>query len=269
MSTSHGKKTSRRATLVTVLVAAALAPSSGCSKSSTCGANPAGYAPVISPVDFPTSMQIDNKYFALVPGTVFVFAENTGNVTEITVGSDKKTILGIDCVVVHDVVKTATGDLVEDTFDWFAQDKDGNVWYFGESTKAYQAGKSVSTAGSWEGGVNCALPGITMKASPRVGETYRQEYLAGVAEDKADVVSLTESITVPYGSFDNCLMTKDYTDLEPGAFEHKYFCPGVGQVSSVDVMPAEGKHEDLTSVNGNHGDGGAGDGGVGDAGGGG
>jgi hypothetical protein len=109
----------------------------------------------------------------------------------------------------------------------------------------------VSTLGSWLGGVNCAQPGIVMNANPQVGDKYRQEYLPGEAEDEAEVVSLTETITAPYGTFNNCVKTKEYTALSPGDVENKYYCANVGLVSSHDVGTIDtGKTEDLVSVNG-------------------
>jgi len=131
-------------------------------------------------------------------------------------------------MVVHDVV-SVDGVLEEDTFDWYAQDKQGNVWYFGEDSKEYQNGAVVSTKGSWEAGVDGALPGIMMQADPKVGETYRQEYYKGQAEDWATVLSLVESVTVPTGSYSNVLMTNEWAGLDnPPVYEHKYYAKGVG-----------------------------------------
>ena len=206
------------------------------------------YNPQISPADFVTA--VDNTYFPLPPGRVLRYSQ-TGpdgvKSVEVTVTADTKTILGVKCVVVHDVVRTANGDLAEDTYDWYAQDKAGNVWYFGEATKSYEGTTVASTKGSWEAGLNSAKPGVVMEAAPRLGDTYRQEYLAGVAEDRADILSLTESASVVYGTLANCLMTKDYSALEPAKVEHKYFDPGVGQVLAVMVSGGT-EREELVSV---------------------
>jgi hypothetical protein len=150
-------------------------------------------------------------------------------VTEVT--RDTKTILGVDTVVVHDYV-TQNGTLVEDTYDWFAQDTDGNVWYFGESTKKTDdsTGKLTDTEGSWETGVDGAQPGLVMKASPAVGDTFYQEYLKGHAEDRADVIKLGEHVTVKRGTYVDTVRTKDYTALEPSVVEHKVYAKGVGFV---------------------------------------
>jgi len=139
--------------------------------------------------------------------------------------------MGVECVVVRDTAWEG-GELIERTFDWYAQDQEGTVWYFGEDTKEYRNGKVTSTGGSWEAGVDGAQPGIIMQANPKAGLSYRQEYYEGEAEDKAQVVSVNESVTVPYGSFDHVLKTKEWTPLEPGLVEHKYYAPGVGQVGA-------------------------------------
>jgi hypothetical protein len=200
------------------------------------------YDPLIDPADFVAT--VDNPLMPLVPGTVYVY-EGGGETIEVTVTSDTRDILGVTCVVVRDTV-SVDGEIVEDTNDWFAQDVDGNVWYMGEDTAEYEDGEIVSTAGSWEAGVDGAKPGIVMPADPAVGDIYRQEYYACEAEDMGEIVSLAESADVPYGTFDNCLMTRDTTPLEPYANEHKYYCPGVGVVLEVDVNT--GTRVELVSV---------------------
>lgn len=186
------------------------------------------YAPVINPADFVSG--VDNPYFPLKPGATLVYEGKTekGNEhNEVAVLPETKVILGVTCVVVSDTV-TVDGTLEEATIDWYAQDEQGNVWYFGEDSKEYENGKVVSTKGSWEAGVNGAQPGIVMEAHPAVGDTYRQEYYKGEAEDMAQVLSLTESATVPYGSYTDLVMTKDWSALETGNVEHKYYARGIG-----------------------------------------
>jgi len=194
------------------------------------------YRKEIDPADFVD--RVDNRYFPLTPGTTFVYEGETedGEAVRIEdyVTHETKQILGVTCVVVRNRV-IENGDLVEETFDWYAQDKDGNVWYFGEDAKEYEAGVVVSTEGSWEAGVDGAMPGIIMEANPQVGDFYRQEYYKGEAEDMAEVLSLTESASVIYGSFDNLLMTREWTPLEPGVVEHDYYAPGVGLILEVMV----------------------------------
>lgn len=189
------------------------------------------YAPTIDPARF--TDRVTNRYFPLTPGTTYVYEgtkDGAPQRNEVTVTHDTKTILGVSCVVVHDVVMEE-GNLVEDTFDWYAQDSDGNVWYFGEDSKEYENGKVTSTEGSWEAGVDGAQPGIVMEASPKVGDTYRQEYYAGQAEDMAKVLNVNESKTVSAGSYQEVVVTEDFTPLEPDTLEHKYFAPGVGFVA--------------------------------------
>jgi hypothetical protein len=175
---------------------------------------------------------VDNRLFPLRPGTRFVFkgeedGETETNVTIVT--HDRKSILGISAIVVLDRV-FVHGELKEKTFDWYAQDRQGNVWYLGENTKEYEDGKVVSTEGSWEAGRQGAKPGIIMLAHPRVRDRYRQEFLAGEAEDQARVVARDLDHRVPYGSFHNCVKIVEFTRLEPGVKEAKVYCPGVGFV---------------------------------------
>jgi uncharacterized membrane protein YkoI len=188
------------------------------------------YNPQINPADFTT--KVDNKYFTLTPGRILVYEGETEEGTERTevyTIHETRIVLGVETVVVWDRV-WLEGDLIEDTKDWYAQDKEGNVWYFGEDSKELIDGKVVSRAGSWESGVDGAKPGIIMKANPQVGDTYRQEYCKGEAEDQADVLAFGESIQVPYGSFTDCLKTRDWTPLEPDADEYKYYSLAVGDV---------------------------------------
>ncbi len=191
------------------------------------------YAPVIDAARFVAN--VDNQYFPLVPGTAFVYqTPDGGERVEVRVTEETRTIMGVACTVVM-VREFEDGELAEETTDWYAQDVDGNVWYFGEDTKEYRADEVVSTAGSWEAGVDGAQPGIIMQGTPAVGQSYRQEYYAGVAEDMGEVLSLEESVSVPYGSFDRVLKTREWTPLEPGDEEAAYYAPGVGL-----ILEAEG-----------------------------
>src|SRR5262245_39682889 len=181
---------------------------------------------------------IDNKYFPLTPGTTFIYRGESDGVptrTETFVTRDTKVILGVTTTVVHDQA-FEEGVLVEDTFDWYAQDKQGNVWYFGEDTKELdEDGNVISTEGSWEAGVDGAEPGIIMEADPQVRDRYHQELYRGVAEDQAKVLQLDASICVRYGCFDNVLVTKEWTRLEPGVVDNKYYAPGVGFIYEIMV----------------------------------
>ena len=213
---------------------------------------PSPPAPIeIPPVDGPYDWTIDqanfvegvdNPYFPLEPGTVLVYEGRSGGEPEvitIRVTSETREILGVTSVVVRDTVRVA-GEITEDTFDWYAQDVDGNVWYMGEDTKEYQDGKVVSTEGSWEAGVDGALPGVIMPAAPHVDLAYTQEHYAGEAEDKGAIVALGEHVAVPYSSFDDVVLTEDWTPLEPAVREHKYYAPGVGVVFEEIVEGGEG-----------------------------
>ena len=187
------------------------------------------YHPDINPANFGTV--VDNPYMPLVPGTVYTYSEKAEgkvfkNVTTVT--KETKVVMGVTCIVVHDTV--SLGDqLKEDTFDWYAQDKQGNVWYLGEDTTEYLANGKTSKAGSWEGGVNGAYPGIMMPAKAEPGPEYRQEYKAGEAEDMGQIVAVSETVKVPYGELKECLKTKDWSMLEAGC-EYKWYAKGVGVV---------------------------------------
>lgn len=181
--------------------------------------------------------RVNNPYFPLIPGKTFTY-KNTivedGDTTiqdiSVCVTTNIKMILGVECTVVHDVVKEK-GQLAEDTFDWYAQDRAGNVWYFGEDTKAFESGE-VNTEGSWEGGVDGAEPGIIMHADPaaHLGQAYYQEFYKGHAEDQAINLDTAGTAKVPYGTFTNCLRIREFTALEPGVVERKYYAGGIGLV---------------------------------------
>jgi hypothetical protein len=192
--------------------------------------------------------QIDNPYWPMTPGSRWVYTETDADGTElqveVTVTDETKEIMGITATVVHDVV-SEDGEVVEDTFDWYAQDADGNIWYLGEDTKEYEDGEVISTAGSWEAGVDGALAGVLIPGSPVVGMSYRQEHYEGEAEDRGKVLSLDEAVEVPYGSFEGCLQTEDTTPLEPDVLENKYYCEGVGPVLAADLSGG-GREELIT-----------------------
>ncbi|HEU4928268.1 MAG TPA: hypothetical protein VFU38_00440 [Candidatus Krumholzibacteria bacterium] len=174
---------------------------------------------------------IDNPYLAYEPGRVFHYEGETDEGIEtivVEVTNQKKTVMGVDVTVVRDRVYL-DGELIEDTDDWFAQDEDGNVWYFGEDSKEIEDGEVVSTEGSWEAGIN-GNPGIIMLAAPYRGAQYAQEEAPGIAEDMARVKSLDASVEVEYGTFDGCLQITEWTPLEPGPREDKFYKAGLGLV---------------------------------------
>jgi len=188
------------------------------------------FRPLIDPSRFSTT--IDNPYFPLSPGSVLTFkgtSDGEDEVDIVTVTRDTKTILGVTCVVVRDEVKVA-GETTELTFDWYAQDRDGNVWYFGEDSREIEGGKIVSREGSWEAGKSGAQPGIIMPGKRTVGLAYRQEYYAGHAEDQAKIVSITDEVSISYGSFQRVVVTEDSSRLDPTLVERKYYAAGIGLV---------------------------------------
>jgi hypothetical protein len=199
----------------------------------------ASYDPVIDPSNFVA--RVDNPYFPLRPGTTFVYEGQTVDGfehDEFAVTHNTRVILGVTCVEVHDTV-TTDGELTEDTLDWFAQDRDGNVWYFGENTQELEDGLITTIEGSWMAGVNGDKPGIVMKAHPAIGDFYRQEFSLGNAEDFAETLSLTESVTVPAGTFHHCLKSQETTPLETDLLEYKFYAPNVGNVLEVDARTGD------------------------------
>jgi hypothetical protein len=194
------------------------------------------------------STRIDNPYWPMSPGSRWISREREeGHVFRVSVAVTRKTKVvasGVRARVVHDIV-TEKGRVVENTYDWYAQDEAGNVWYLGEDTKAYEPGKPVSTKGSWEDGVDGARRGIAMPARPRVGMSYRQEYYRGHAEDQGRVLRLDQRATVPFGTFKHLLETKDFTRLEPDATEHKFYARGIGPILTLAVHG--GGREELVS----------------------
>jgi len=203
----------------------------------------AAYSPPIDPAGFTTA--VDNPFFPLDPGARWVFEGRVDEGLERTVvevTGETRVVMGVTCVVVRDTV-TLDGEVIEDTWDWFAQAADGAVWYFGEETYEYENGEVTSTAGAWEAGVDGAQPGIVMPAQPQVGDSYRQEYYEGEAEDVAEVLSLTESATVPVGTYEDVLMTEDINPLEPEVVEHKYYARGVGPILTVQVQGGSDREE--------------------------
>lgn len=202
------------------------------------------YDPTIDPASFVAG--VDNMYFPLVPGTVFHYAvQETDEQVTVTVTSDTKVVIGVTCTIVHDQAMSG-GMVVEDTLDYYAQDKDGTLWYFGEDTTEY-SGATSSKEGSWESGIDGAKPGVIIPGHPKVGQSYRQEYLEGEAEDEGEILALDASVTVAAGSFSACLKTRDFSKLEPDVEENKFYCPGTGQVRAIATKGGP-ETEDLISV---------------------
>lgn len=169
------------------------------------------------------SAKVDNPWFPLKPGRTHVYTGSRDGKTArevLTVTHGTRTIAGAPCVVVHDLLYL-NGKLAERTTDYYTQDRSGNVWYFGEDTAELDpSGRVKSTEGTWHAGVDGAKPGIFMPAQPRVGQTFRQEYYKGHAEDHFRVIAV----------FENALLTQEWTPLEPGAIDHKLYVRGAGTV---------------------------------------
>jgi hypothetical protein len=201
----------------------------------------------LNPADFTT--QIDNPYWPMPVGAqwrVHVSNPQGESLQEtITVENRTKKIAdGVTARVVHDVVYDH-GKPSEITDDWYAQDKDGNIWYFGEDTASIQNGKK-DTSGSFEAGRNGADAGIAMPAHPAVGLTYREEYYKGHAEDRTKVLALDQQVQAPAGHFTGAILTDDTSPIEPTVSEYKLYAKGVGPVVAVSVS-GEAEREDLIS----------------------
>jgi hypothetical protein len=196
----------------------------------------------IDPASFVRS--VDNPWFPLKRGSTYVYlgvekGKQYRAVVKVTTGT--KTILGVSCVVVQDDVYVG-GRSAERTADWYAQDREGNVWYFGEATAELDTkGRIVTTEGSWEAGVDGAEPGIVMPAHPKVGRSFRQEYYKGHAEDHFRIISLSARVQTPYASANRALKTREWTPLETGSVEFKYYVRGVGLVKDADAELVEAR----------------------------
>lgn len=210
-----------------------------------CASKPDSTAPYtvnITAADFVPA--IDNRYLPFIPGSKWVYEatleDGTVEHNEIEVLPETRNVNGVAATVVHDTV-LVDGQLKEETFDWYAQDKDGNVWYLGEEVDNYENGQLVDHAGSWEWGKDGALPGIMMWADPsaHLNEEYYQEFYAGEAEDKGQVQSVTEKVSVPVGSYDNVVKTYDFSTADPDLKENKFYAAGIGVIQEINVTTGE------------------------------
>ena len=190
----------------------------------------------IDPANF--VRHVTNPWFPLKPGTTWIYrGVKDGKQTRdvVTVTNGQKTIAGVHATVVRDLLYEA-GRLEERTSDWYAQDKQGNVWYLGEDTAELDKnGHVTSREGSWETGVNGARAGIFVPNHPRVGQSGLQEYYKGHAEDHFQVLSVTATVSVPYLTSHHALLAKEWTPLEPGVLDHKYYVRGIGLVRETSI----------------------------------
>lgn len=203
------------------------------------------YAPRIRPANFVGP--VDNPYLPLEPGSAFHFRGVRGTTpqtdVEVVTGQAKR-ILGVECTVVRDTV-SERGRAIERTFDWYAQDRQGNVWYMGELSLERSNGHFAKASDSWQGGVNGARPGIIMPAHPMRGDRYRQEfYPKGEALDEAHVLGRFGTVKTPYGKFAHPLVTSEFSPIEPQT-ERKYYVAGAGEVAEEVV---KGHHEEFELV---------------------
>jgi hypothetical protein len=202
----------------------------------------------LDPAQF--TSDVTNRWFPLEAGTRWTYRETTedGETARVVVtatAATREIANGVTARVVRDTV-SLEGEVEEDTFDWYAQDADGTVWYLGEDTAEFENGEVDTREGSWEAGVDGAQPGVIMPAAPEAGMTYRQEYYQGKAEDNGEVLALGQQASVPAGRYDGLLQTADTTPLEPDVLEHKYYARDLGLVLTIDKEA--GGREVLLSV---------------------
>ena len=226
-------------------------------------AGPAGAARLdlqFDPASFSPGAAITNPYWPLVGGATFVYSAESDDgcaVDRVRVTGDTKADFTGDysSIVAWEVEDKEWLDpechgnyaLVETTRDWFAQDNAGNVWYLGEDTTAFDhEGECPSSAGTWEAGKDGAVAGVVMLAAPRVGDSYRQEFYEGEAEDQAKVLRLDTAVSIGIGDFAGCLKIKEWSALEHGAVEHKYYCPEGGGLMLVEELQGKTVRVELT-----------------------
>ena len=222
-------------TWTVTLVLAALAALAAGGTPGAAGPNPADFTP-----------RIDNPWFPLTPGTTYIYRgvkDGQRSSEVLTVTRRTALIDGVPCAAVDDRLYVR-GRLHERTTDWYTQDKEGNVWYFGEATAELdEQGNVTSTEGSWRAGRDGARPGIYMPAHPRVGQSFRQEFYKGHAEDHFRVVSLRATVSVPYTSSERALLTEEWSPLEPGVLDHKLYVRGIGTVLEQTIKGGNERNE--------------------------
>jgi hypothetical protein len=200
---------------------------------------PKPYDPLINPADFVA--RIDNPHAPFKPGAWWEYRKRSAEGTErvrVEVLNKHREILGVSTTVVRDRV-WLNGEIQEDTVDWLAQDKRGNVWYFGELSQGYEDGMLASLDGSFEAGKDGAKPGLWIKAAPKAGDFYRQEWAPGNAEDVVQVQSVNAPDDVPFRNSKPVLMTRDFSPQAPGGDELKFYVPGVGFVLEIELDSGE------------------------------
>jgi hypothetical protein len=258
----HEEVTMRRSSIIALGVAVAIfSVGVGCGEEEFVATLPAAspdhpapwdpdtpYEPGVDPTALQTA--ITNPLFPAPVGGSWTYEGRTDEGTErisVSVLEETRDVWGATATVIRDTV-FLDGQMIEDTWDWYAQDASGNVWYLGEDTTEYENGEPVCDCGAWEAGVDGALPGIFMLAEPRVGVAYRQEYYEGEAEDLAEVVEVGLTITVAAGTFEGCIKTRDLSAIDLSVEEFKYTCPGVGFV--LEEVPEDDERIELIEYSG-------------------
>jgi hypothetical protein len=197
-------------------------------------------AVVPGPADFST--RIDNRYWPMAPGTRWIYRDGDERVAVTVTNETKRIANGVTARVVRDTVAEGR-EIVEDTLDFYAQDRRGTIWYLGEDTAEFEHGRLVTKEGSFEAGVDGARAGMIMPAHPRPGIRYRQEVYKGHAEDRGEVLSTREMAETPAGRFRKALLTKDTSAIEPGVLEYKLYAPGIGPVLTLGVSGGSDREE--------------------------
>lgn len=232
----------------TALAIGLVMAAAGCGDSTT----ESTVAPVLDDYANATFVEgITNEYFPFTAGSTWSYeGVEDGEVEriEVIVTGDTRIVDGVTAIVVRDTV-TVDGELAEDTFDWYAQDGEGNVWYLGEDSTEYENGEAKSTAGSWETGVDGALPGIVMYADPgaHLNTPYRQEFFEGEAEDVGEIIDTNATVTVGATTYTKVVIVREWNLLDPGVTEDKYFAPGIGVVLEKVVEGGSGTVELLAT----------------------
>lgn len=207
------------------------------------------YQPDVSAARFPNSTLMTNVYFPAAAGKKYTYEGETADGHELVEEQrlpETRIVQGIECIVVN-FKAYLNGVLIEEAYDWYAQDVDGTVWYFGEEVDNYNTdGTLRDHAGSWEAGIDGAKAGMIMPANPTLGMGYREEYYFNEAEDEAEITGTNLHIPIPFGDFSNCIETRNWTELEPDLVENKYYAPGIGLVK--EINPADNEEIILISI---------------------
>lgn len=222
---------------ITFLITASLLLLAGCKKEKIRIID-LSYKPAVSPANFTNSTNVTNPYHPVTAGKKYIYEGQTPDglerIEEQRLATTKM-ILGITCIVVE-FKAFLNGVLIEKAVDWYAQDNEGNLWYFGEAVDNYNSNGTLKDhAGSWEAGVDGAQPGTIMPANPQVGMAYREEYYFNHAEDRAEVIATGQTVVIPFGTYNNCIKTRNWTELEPDLNENKFYAPGIGLIKEVNV----------------------------------